>query len=69
MEGPDILDGFRGLFQDLSALSSSAVVNIERLRVQLEAHIEDFRKLLDRPTKNNASRQALISGMYDLFPW
>lgn len=62
MEGSDPLGGLRGLFQDLSALSSSSIVNIERLRVELESHIEDFRKLIDKPSKSNASRQAVLSG-------
>lgn len=54
--------GLRGLYQDLSALSDSSLVNIDRLRVELETHIDDFRKLLDKPIKNNASRQAVMSG-------
>ena len=62
MEESDFLDGLRGLFQDLSALSDSSLVNIDRLCVELETHIDDFRKLLDKPGKNNASRQAVMSG-------
>ncbi|RMJ22780.1 Nuclear pore complex [Aspergillus sp. HF37] len=62
MEGPDTLAGFQGLFQDLSALSSSSVFNIERLREQLDAHIDAFHKLLDRPRKSNTSRQTVLSG-------
>ncbi|KAJ5101855.1 hypothetical protein NUU61_004077 [Penicillium alfredii] len=58
----DNLAGLRGLYQDLSALSDSSFLNIERLCVELETHIHDFRKLLDKPTKNNASRQAVLSG-------
>lgn len=66
MEGPDTLAGFQGLFQDLSALSSSSVFNIERLREQLDAHIDAFQKLLDRPRKSNTSRQTVLSGMHGL---
>ncbi|PYH93691.1 Cullin-domain-containing protein [Aspergillus ellipticus CBS 707.79] len=62
MEDRDSATGLRGLYQDLSALSSSSFVNIERLRVELETHIEDFKKLLDKPAKNNTSRQAVLSG-------
>lgn len=58
----DNLAGLRGLYQDLSALSDSSFLNIERLCVELETHIHDFRKLLDKPAKNNASRQAVLSG-------
>lgn len=64
MEDQDTLASLRGLFQDLSALSSSSIVNIDRLRIELETHIEDFKKLLDRPRKNNPSRQIVIAGVY-----
>ncbi|CAG7919511.1 unnamed protein product [Penicillium olsonii] len=52
----------RGLYQDLSAVSEGHLDNVERLCFELEAHIQDFRKLLDKPAKNNASRQAVLSG-------
>ncbi|KAE8148150.1 hypothetical protein BDV25DRAFT_131493 [Aspergillus avenaceus] len=58
----DTVTGLRGLYMDLSALSDSSIVNIDRLRVELETHIDDFRKLLDKPAQNNASRQAVLSG-------
>ena len=60
----DNLAGLRGLYQDLSAVSESSFSNIERLCVELETHIEDFRKLLDKPAKNNTSRQKVLSGEY-----
>ena len=56
------LAGLRGLYQDLSAVSDSSFVNIERLRMELNTHIHDFRKLLDKPVKNNTSRQTVLSG-------
>ncbi|RDW63036.1 nuclear pore complex Nup192/Nup205 family protein [Aspergillus mulundensis] len=62
MESADPLDGLRGLYQDLSALSDSSLVNIDRLRVELETHIHDFRSLLDKPTKSNGSRMTVLSG-------
>ncbi|KAL4904799.1 hypothetical protein BDW74DRAFT_153531 [Aspergillus multicolor] len=62
MESADPLDGLRGLFQDLSALSDSSLVNIDRLCVELETHIHDFRSLLDKPTKSNGSRLSVLSG-------
>ncbi|RAK99479.1 cullin-4B [Aspergillus ibericus CBS 121593] len=62
MEDRDLATGLRGLYQDLSALSASSFVNIDRLRIELEAHIDDFKKLLDKPAKNNSSRQAVLSG-------
>ncbi|RAL14630.1 cullin-4B [Aspergillus homomorphus CBS 101889] len=62
MGDSDTVASLRGLNQDLQSLSATFVVNIERLRVELETHIEDFKKLLDKPTKNNTSRQAVLSG-------
>ncbi|PWY67190.1 cullin-4B [Aspergillus heteromorphus CBS 117.55] len=62
MEDRDSVTGLRGLYQDLSSLSDPSFVNIERLRIELETHIEDFKKLLDKPAKNNTSRQAVLSG-------
>ncbi|KAL5002210.1 hypothetical protein BDV10DRAFT_191784 [Aspergillus recurvatus] len=62
MESAEPLDGLRGLYQDLSALSDSSLVNIDRLRVELETHIHDFRTLLDKPTKSNGSRMSVLSG-------
>jgi nuclear pore complex protein Nup205 len=62
MDDSDALGGLRGLYQDLSALSRSALPSIERLVVELEATIQDFRKLLDKPPKSNESRQAVLSG-------
>lgn len=56
------LAGLRGLYQDLSAVSDASFGNIERLCLQLETHMDDFRKLLDKPAKNNASRQSVLSG-------
>ena len=57
-----IRSGLRGLYQDLSAVSDGHLDNVERLCFELETHIQDFRKLLDKPAKNNASRQAVLSG-------
>ncbi|KAL3460377.1 hypothetical protein BJX64DRAFT_278566 [Aspergillus heterothallicus] len=62
MESAENLVGLRGLFQDLSALPDPSFGTIDRLRVELEAHIDDFRNLLDKPSKSNASRQTVLSG-------
>ncbi|KAJ5713216.1 uncharacterized protein N7483_010397 [Penicillium malachiteum] len=56
------LAGLRGLYQDLSAASDSSLSNVERLIAELDHHIKDFRKLLDKPAKNNTSRQQVLSG-------
>lgn len=62
MSALDSLQGLRGIHQDLIALSEDRLPNVERLWVELEARIEDFRLLLDKVTKNDASRQTLSSG-------
>ena len=56
------LAGLRGLFQDLSALAEMPPTNLERLAVGLETQIAAFRRLLDKPTKSDSSRQKVLSG-------
>ncbi|OQD74853.1 hypothetical protein PENDEC_c009G04399 [Penicillium decumbens] len=58
----DNLASLRGLYQDLSAITDSPFPSIERLCLELESHIHDFRKLLDKPPKANNSRQKVLSG-------
>ena len=62
MSALDGLEGLRGIHQDLIALSEDRLPRVERLWVELEARIEDFRRLLDKVSKNDASRQTLSSG-------
>lgn len=56
------LERLQGLHQDLLAFSETRLASIERLWLQVEASVEDFRKLLDKSPKNNASRQSLAKG-------
>lgn len=58
------LAGLRGLYQDLSAISDSSFLNVDRLIFELREHIQDFQKLLDKPAKSNASRQTVLSGKW-----
>ena len=62
MEDPGGLVGLRGLYQDLLALEASCLRNVERLWVDLEARVTEFRQLLDKRAKNETSRKALLSG-------
>ncbi len=62
MTDSDSLDGLRGLHQDLLALSEARLSSVERLWVELESRVEEFRKLLDKPPKNERSRQTLLGG-------
>ena len=56
------LEGLRGLHQDLIALSESQLRNVDRLWAELDARVDEFRRLLDKPQKNEASRKTLLSG-------
>lgn len=62
MDGIDSLGGLRGLYQDLSVITDSSIVNIERLCLELESHLHDFRILLDKPSKNDNSRKSVLAG-------
>ena len=61
-------DGLRGLQQDLIALDESRLRNVARLWSDLEARIEEFRNLLDKPPKNESSRKKILSGMFSTWP-
>lgn len=54
--------GLRGLYQDLVALDESQLQNVDRLLTELEARVDDFKKLLDKSPKNEKSRSTLLSG-------
>lgn len=60
---PTSLESLQALHADLLALSESRLLNIERLGIQLEAHIRDFRALLDKKPRNDKSRETLGKGM------
>ena len=56
------MESLETLFLDLRALSESRLSNVERLEAQLNAHIEDFKKLLDKKPRNEESRKSLATG-------
>ncbi|KAI5288879.1 hypothetical protein KEM54_004746, partial [Ascosphaera aggregata] len=62
MAGQADLDSLRGLYQDLTSLSRSALPSLERLIFALETTIGDFKKLLDKPLKNDGNRKKVLSG-------
>lgn len=64
MDEDDTLTRLQGLQADLVAISESRLANVNRLWVELEGSIADFRKLLDQQHKNDKSRQALKLGMF-----
>lgn len=63
MAEEDDLEGLEALHHDLQALSEARLPVVERLRHELAAKLEDFRKLLDKEKKKESSRQALNSGI------
>jgi nuclear pore complex protein Nup205 len=58
----DSLQRLQGLYQDLVAFSENRLASIERLWLEVESSVEDFRKLLDKLPKKNASRESLATG-------
>jgi nuclear pore complex protein Nup205 len=56
------LEGLQSLHRDLVALSESRLPNVERLWTQLQSRVEEFRVLLEKPPKNDTSRQSLSKG-------
>lgn len=68
MTDPEAVDRLRGLFQDLCAYTDSRLQNVDRLWQELEATIDDFRLLLDKPPKNDTSRRAVLSGTSQSLP-
>lgn len=56
------LERLRDLYEDLLAFSETRLVNVHRLWLELESSVQEFRTLLDKPAKSNASRQSLNSG-------
>ncbi|KAK8249215.1 nucleoporin Nup186/Nup192/Nup205 [Phyllosticta capitalensis] len=49
----------QGLHRDLVALSELRLGNIDRLWAELESRVDEFKRLLDKPRKNDRSREAL----------
>ena len=66
MTGQEGLEGLRGLQQDLIALDESRLRNVDRLWADLEARIDEFKNLLDKPSKNESSRMKVLSGNFIL---
>lgn len=56
------LERLQGLHQDLVAFSETKLASIDRLWQELEASIEDFQALLDKPPKNTKSRALVVAG-------
>lgn len=58
------LIGLQGLHQDLVEIDQGHQLrNVDRLWASLEARVGEFKQLLDKPSKNEESRKALLSGI------
>jgi nuclear pore complex protein Nup205 len=62
MAEDDSLAALQGLHRDLCAHIDLQLPVLERLVLNLEAHLEELKTLLDKKPKNDASRQLLSSG-------
>lgn len=60
----DALEKLQGLHRDLSALEQNSLNNIDRLVEELADRIDEYRGLLDKKGKNEASLQSLRSGKH-----
>ena len=60
------VESLRSLQRDLLDFSESRLTNIDRLLFDLEAHIQAFRDLLDKPAKSEGSRKALSTGWFQI---
>ncbi|KFY70946.1 hypothetical protein V499_08837 [Pseudogymnoascus sp. VKM F-103] len=56
------LEGLELLHRDLVAQAEQRLPNIDRLWVQLETRLDEFRRLLDKAPRNEQSRKSLDSG-------
>ncbi|MCJ1393540.1 hypothetical protein MMC18_006415 [Xylographa bjoerkii] len=66
MATEDRLEVLRDLQHDLVALANSQLLNIERLWLKLEANIDAFRRLLEKPARSDPSRVRILSGTAEL---
>jgi nuclear pore complex protein Nup205 len=56
------LESLQALYTDLLALSEKRLSSIERLGAEIDAHLRDFKNLLDKKPRNEQSRQSLATG-------
>lgn len=62
MAEDDSLSALEGLHRDLCALIDQRLPALDRLLQNLEAHLDDFKALVDKKPKSNESRNALSAG-------
>jgi nuclear pore complex protein Nup205 len=69
MAEEDSLAALQGLHRDLCAHIDLQLPVLERLILNLEAHLEGLKTLLDKKPKSEASRQALSAGNRKCWLW
>ena len=62
MERPDKVEVIRSLHQDLIALSDARLATVEQLCLDLEAHIDAFRRFFDRSPRSEEKRRVVMGG-------
>jgi hypothetical protein len=67
MADDDSLQALEALHRDLCALIDNRMTTLDRLRQNLEDHLDDFKALVDKRGKNDQSRKSLGSGTRPLF--
>jgi Nuclear pore complex scaffold, nucleoporins 186/192/205 len=60
----DSLDALEALHRDLEALKENRMPNIDRLAAELEAHVDEFRNLLDQKRRSSESRRKLCQSTF-----
>ncbi len=64
----DSLGELEALHRDLEALKENRMPNIDRLAAELEAHVDEFRNLLEQKKRSSESRRKLCSGRFYPLP-
>jgi nuclear pore complex protein Nup205 len=64
MAEDDSLRALQGIHRDLCALIDLKLPVLDRLVVNLESRLDEFKALLDRKPKTDASRKALLAGKH-----
>ncbi len=62
MAEANTLEALQAFHRELVATCEQRILNIEALQQSLESNAEQFRKLLDKPTRKKESRDALKTG-------
>lgn len=63
----DSLIRLQGLHADLVAFTETRLANIDRLGLELEESIQDFRRLLDKTAPSSSDREAYNNGIGVLY--